>query len=61
MKKVGAFFLMGILFLSTLVSCTQEDDLDELFINVETQQCCEGGELDPPPPPPPPGDDNSGG
>lgn len=44
---------MGILFLSTLASCTQNDEFEELFVETETQGCCgEGGELDPPPPPP---------
>ena len=62
MKKIISIFLTGFLFLGTLASCTQDDELEELFIEIEeTQQCCgEEGQLDPPPPPPP-GDDNSGG
>lgn len=56
MKKILSVLLMGILFLGTLASCTQDDGIEELFIETETQGCCgEGGELDPPPPPPPPG------
>jgi len=64
MKKIVSIFLMGFLFSGVLVSCTQNDELDELLIYNETQQCCggEGGELDPPPPPPPPlGDEGTGG
>ncbi|MFD2568569.1 hypothetical protein [Pseudotenacibaculum haliotis] len=62
MKKIVSIFLMGFLFLGTLASCTQNDELDELFIETPVQGCCgEGGELDPPPPPPPPPGGGSGG
>ena len=51
---------MGILFSGALVSCTQNDDVEEFLLETETQSCCgEGGQL-PPPPPPGGGDDGNG-
>lgn len=53
---------MGILFSMSLVACTQNDEIDELLLETETQGCCgEGGQLPPPPPPPPPPGGGSGG
>ena len=62
MKKTISIFLMGFLFLSTLAACTQDDEIDELFIETETEACCsQEGEIEPPPPPPPPPSGGSGG
>ena len=46
--------------MGSLASCTQNDDIEELLLETETQACCTGEFDPPPPPPPPPGDDGDG-
>lgn len=50
LKAFTVFLIAGL-----MTSCTQNDqEMDELLIEAETQNCCGEGEIDPPPPPPPP-------
>ena len=51
MKRIFLKALTGFLIMGSLASCTQNDDIDELLLETETQACCGMGE-DPPPPPP---------
>jgi len=57
MKRIFLKALTGILIIGALASCSQNDDIDELLLETETQACCGTGEILPPPPPPPPGGD----
>ncbi|MDT7832038.1 hypothetical protein RQM59_06580 [Flavobacteriaceae bacterium S356] len=56
MKKIFLKVFTAFLIMGMMASCTQNDDLDELLIETETQGCCGEGPIDPPPPPPPTGE-----
>ena len=60
MKRIFLKALTGFLIMGSLASCTQNDDIEELLLETETQACCTGEFDPPPPPPPPPGDDGDG-